>query len=89
MTAAATDDYIDIPLTPTRRSIAASMHRSLTEAARLTLHSSLTQRKCSPLRAEFKEKSATLGLPDITLNDMVLFAVSASFSRTLTVTLTS
>ncbi len=76
MTAAATDDYIDIPLTPTRRAIAASMHRSLTEAAQLTLHSSFDATEMLSLRAEFKEKSATLGLPDITLNDMVLFAVS-------------
>lgn len=89
MTAAATDDYIDIPLTPTRRAIAASMHRSLTEAAQLTLHSSFDATEMLSLRAEFKEKSATLGLPDITLNDMVLLPSPASFSRTLTVTLTS
>lgn len=71
-----TDDYIDIPLSPTRRAIAASMHRSLTEAAQLTLHSSFDATEMLSLRAKFKEKSATLGLPDITFNDMVLFAVS-------------
>lgn len=76
MTVDTTDDYIDIPLTPTRHAIATSMHRSLTEAAQLTLHSSFDATEMLSLRAKFKEKSAALGLPDITLNDMVLFAVS-------------
>jgi pyruvate dehydrogenase E2 component (dihydrolipoamide acetyltransferase) len=52
------------------------MHASLSEMAQLTLNSSFNAAEIMAFRASLKENAEKLGLPNITLNDMILFAVS-------------
>ena len=59
-----------------RRVIARQMHASLSEMAQLTLNSSFDATALMNVRAMLKEKGEDLGLGKISLNDMVLFAVS-------------
>ena len=59
-----------------RRAIAKAMSASLADAAQLTLHSSFDATEILGLRAKVKEKRDALGLPDATVGDMILFAVS-------------
>lgn len=73
-------NYRDVPLTNIRRRIAESMHKSLAEMAQLTHHSSADATAMFALRARYKA-GAKSGGPDITLNDLVLFAVSRVLKR--------
>ena len=78
-TTAATDDvraYDEEPLSGVRRVIARQMHASLSEMAQLTLNASFDATALMNFRASLKEKGESLGLGKISLNDMVLFAVS-------------
>ena len=59
-----------------RRVIARQMHASLSEMAQLTLNASFDATALMNFRAMLKEKGEALGLGKISLNDMVLFAVS-------------
>jgi pyruvate dehydrogenase E2 component (dihydrolipoamide acetyltransferase) len=74
--AATAAEYTDIKLTSVRKVIAKSMHMSLSTMAQLTLNSSFDATKLLELRASLKERAEKLGMPNITLNDMILFAVS-------------
>ncbi len=69
-------EYEDVKLSNVRRVIAKSMHASLSTMAQLTLNSSFDATKLMALRASLKSGAEKLGLANITLNDMVLFAVS-------------
>ncbi len=69
-------EYTDVKLSPVRKVIAKSMHMSLSTMAQLTLNSSFDATKLLGLRASLKERAEKLGMPNITLNDMILFAVS-------------
>jgi pyruvate dehydrogenase E2 component (dihydrolipoamide acetyltransferase) len=73
--AAPAEGYRDVPLTNIRKRIAESMHKSLSEMAQLTHHSSADASSMMGYRAKLKAKAAAGG-PNITLNDMILFAVS-------------
>lgn len=69
-------EYRDVNISAVRRVIAKSMHASLSTMAQLTLNASFDATKLLAIRATLKERAETLGLPNITLNDMILFAVS-------------
>ncbi len=68
--------YEDVKLSNVRKVIAKSMHASLSNMAQLTLNASFDATKIMELRASLKSGAEKLGLANITLNDMVLFAVS-------------
>ena len=69
-------EYVDEKLPNIRRVIAKSMHASLSTMAQLTLNTSFDATKLLALRASLKGGAEKMGLANITLNDMVLFAVS-------------
>ena len=73
--------YEDVKLTNIRKVIAKSMQQSLAAMAQLTNHSSFDATVVEKLRQEIKENGETLGLGKITLNDMILFAVSRTLSK--------
>ena len=74
--AAALAAYEDVKTPNIRKVIAKSMCASLSTMAQLTLNASFDASKLMALRASLKAKAEALGLPNITLNDMVLYAVS-------------
>ena len=69
-------EFEDVKLSGVRRSIAKAMVNSLSSMAQLTHHFSFDATEIMALRAKLKASAETLGLPNITLNDIVLFAVS-------------
>ena len=75
-TAAHVAAYEDVKLPNIRKVIAKSMHASLSTMAQLTLNTSFDATKIMELRASLKAGAEKMGLANITLNDMVLFAVS-------------
>ena len=74
--ASAAPEYEDVKLPNIRKVIAKSMHASLSTMAQLTLNTSFDATKLLELRASLKAGAEKLGLANITLNDMVLYAVS-------------
>ncbi|HPY94476.1 MAG TPA: dihydrolipoamide acetyltransferase family protein [Clostridia bacterium] len=68
--------YQDIKLSKVRKLIASTMHQSLSSMAQITHHSSFDATRLLSLRARFKSAPAEMGLNDISMNDLVLFAVS-------------
>ncbi len=66
----------EVPMSGIRRAISRSMHASLSEMAQLTLNASFDATKLMAYRASLKAGAEALGLPKISLNDMVFFAVS-------------
>ena len=68
--------YTDVKVTNIRRVIAKSMHASLSTMAQLTLNSSFDATELLDYRAKVKASGEALGMANITLNDMVLFAVA-------------
>lgn len=73
--------YTEVKLSKVRRLIAEGMQRSLQGMAQLTHHSSCDATHLLALRARFKGSAPELGLSGITLNDLVLFAVSRVLPR--------
>lgn len=77
--AAVADDvlaYIEEPMTGIRKVISRQMHASLSEMAQLTLNSSFDATAMMNFRATLKANGEAMGLGKISLNDMVLYAVS-------------
>ena len=68
--------YDEEALSGVRRVIARQMHASLSEMAQLTLNASFDATALMNFRASLKASGESLGLGKISLNDMVLFAVS-------------
>ncbi len=66
----------EVPMSNVRRVIAKSMHASLSEMAQLTLNASFDATKLMAYRARLKENGEALGIGKVTVNDMILFAVS-------------
>ena len=82
--AAATVDaseFEDVKLSNVRKVIAKSMHASLANSAQLTLNASFDATKIMAYRASLKNGAEALGLANITLNDIVLFAVSRTLLK--------
>ncbi len=75
-TQAAEGEYEDLKLSNIRKVIAKSMHASLSNMAQLTLNSSFNAAEITAYRASLKINAEKLGLPNITFNDMILFAVA-------------
>ena len=73
---AAAAEYEDIPLSHVRKVIAKSMHESLSNMAQLTHNFSFDATQMLALRKQLKAHAEEMGLANITLNDIVLFAVS-------------
>ena len=65
-----------VPLSNVRRRVAQAMTKSLQTAAQLTHHTSADARKILALREEIKKKREKTDFPNITLNDMVCFALA-------------
>ena len=69
-------EYEDVRIPNIRKVIAKSMHDSLSNMAQLTLNSSFDADALQNLRASLKANAEKLGLANITLNDMVCYAVA-------------
>jgi pyruvate dehydrogenase E2 component (dihydrolipoamide acetyltransferase) len=59
-----------------RKLIAERMLASLQTTAQLTMHTAADARVLQSMRKKFKESPESMGLQDVTINDMVLYAVS-------------
>jgi pyruvate dehydrogenase E2 component (dihydrolipoamide acetyltransferase) len=70
-----------IPLRGVRKVIAERMLTSLQTTAQLTLHSSADARALLALRKRLKASDMALGLQDVTINDLILFAVARVISQ--------
>ena len=69
-------EFEDVKLSNVRKVIAKSMHASLSNSAQLTLNASFDATKILSYRASVKAGGEAMGLANITLNDIVLFAVA-------------
>lgn len=76
VSASVADEYTDVKLPNIRKVIAKSMHASLSNMAQLTLNSSFDATAIMAFRAQVKDNAEKLGLNNITINDIVLYAVS-------------
>ena len=65
-----------IPLKGIRKTIAKRMLESLRTTAQLTLNASADARALKTLRKRLKESDESLGLREVTINDLLLFACS-------------
>lgn len=68
--------YEEVKLTNIRKVIAKAMHHSITSTCQLTLNTSFDATAILEFRKKLKDGKDKLGLENITLNDMILFAVS-------------
>lgn len=73
--------YSEMKLTNIRRVIAKTMQSSLVEAAQLTLNTSFDATELLELRRKLKAGKNTTELENITINDMILYAVSRTLPR--------
>ncbi len=69
------------PLSNIRKRIAEAMYRSLQNSAQLTHHTSADAKKILELREKVKEGKAKEKYPDLTLNDMICFAVIKALNK--------
>ncbi len=69
-------DYEDVKMPNIRKIIAKQMCASLTGMAQLTFNSSFDATKLLALRKSLKAGAEKMGLANITLNDIILYAVS-------------
>ena len=73
---AASAEYTEVKLSNIRKVIARAMHQSLTTTAQLTLNTSFDAANILMYRKALKAGGEALGLSNITLNDIVLFAAA-------------
>ncbi len=78
VTAAAAEgpDYVDEKFSSVRKATARAMSNSLKNSAQLTHHHSFDASAIQALRKQIKANGPSMGMPNITLNDIVMFAVS-------------
>lgn len=69
-------EYEEVPMSGVRRAIARSMHASLSEMAQLTLNASFDATALMEYRKALKAGAEDMGLGKISINDMVMYAVS-------------
>lgn len=74
--AAPAAEYTDEKLSNVRKVIARSMHDSLANGAQLTLNASFDATAIQRYRAGIKAAGEAMGLANITLNDIVMFATA-------------
>ena len=73
--------YDEIKLPNLRRMIAKTMHDSLAEMAQLTHNTTFDATKMLAFRESLKAAPESMDLPKITINDIILFAVSRVLTR--------
>jgi pyruvate dehydrogenase E2 component (dihydrolipoamide acetyltransferase) len=73
--------YDEIKLPNLRRMIAKTMHDSLAEMAQLTHNTSFDATKMLAFRESLKAAPESMDLPKITINDIILYAVSRVLTR--------
>ena len=76
-----TNDFEDVKLSNVRRIIARAMHESLSTSAQLTHHMSADARKILALRRQIKADFDKGGSLNITINDMICFAVIRALEK--------
>ena len=69
------------PLSNIRRLIASRMHESLESSAQYTLNTEVDATALLELRKRIKAKREALGLGDVNINDMILFATIRALER--------
>ncbi len=74
--AAVLSEYEEIKLPNIRKIIAKSMHHSLSTTAQLTLNSSFDATDVLAFRKKLKNAAGSMGFENITINDIILYAVS-------------
>lgn len=74
--AAPAAEYEEVPMSGVRRAISRSMHASLSEMAQLTLNASFDATALMEYRKALKAGAEAMGLGKISINDMVMYAVS-------------
>ncbi len=79
--AAAGPLYEEVKLPNIRKVIAKAMHQSLSTMAQLTLNSSFDMTDIMELRKKLKESRERLGLENITINDIIIYAVSRTLAN--------
>ncbi len=79
--ALAQPEYEEVKLTNIRKVIAKAMQNSLSSTAQLTLNTSFDATDILNYRNKIKANMEKLGLQNITLNDMVLYAVSRTLLK--------
>jgi pyruvate dehydrogenase E2 component (dihydrolipoamide acetyltransferase) len=75
------DAYTETPLKGVRKIISERMLGSLASTAQLTFNGSALASRILDLRARFKASDPSLGLSEVTIGDLVLFAVSRVLPR--------
>ncbi len=73
-------DYVEVKLSNTRKIIARTMQKSLSDSAQLTVHSSFDATAVVGFRRRVKNGEAP-GFEGVTLNDIVLYAVSRAAAK--------
>ncbi len=73
--------FEDVKLSNIRKLIAKSMHASLANSAQLTLNSSFDASDVIAFRKKLKDRAEALGLPNITINDIIVYAVSRALLK--------
>lgn len=74
--AAPAAEYEDVKMPNIRKVIAKTMHASLSNMAQLTLNTSFDAKQIMDFRASVKASGEAMGMNNITLNDIILFAVA-------------
>ena len=74
-------EYDEVKLPNLRRVIAKTMHDSLAEMAQLTHNTSFDATKMLAFRESLKAAPESMELPKITINDIILFAVSRVLTK--------
>lgn len=74
-------DFEEVSLTNIRKIIGKSMHTSLANSAQLTLNSSFDASDILAFRKKLKSSAESLGLPNITVNDIIVYAVSRTLLK--------
>lgn len=69
-------EFTEMKLTTIRKTIAKAMHNSLMSTAQLTLNTSFDATEILEFRNKIKQNKDKLKLQNITINDIILFAVS-------------
>jgi pyruvate dehydrogenase E2 component (dihydrolipoamide acetyltransferase) len=80
-----TEKFSDFPVTHIRKIISIAMHNSLQNSAQLTHHISANASGILQLRNTVKNKLKEGYLHDITLNDMICFAVISALKKHLNI----
>ncbi|MCL2519358.1 MAG: 2-oxo acid dehydrogenase subunit E2 [Oscillospiraceae bacterium] len=75
------ENYTDVKLPNIRKVIAKAMHASLSTMAQLTLNSSFDAEQINKYRALVKANAEKFALENITLNDIVIYAVAKTLKN--------